>query len=668
MASSNQVKTEYTGKSIKVLRGAEAVRKRPGMYVGGSNSIGYHHCADEIVDNCIDEAMAGHCNQVDVVIKQDGSISVADNGRGIPVDIHEEEGIPTATVVVTELHAGGKFDNGDDEAGYKFSGGLHGVGASAVNALSSFFEMEIKKDGYYWSQTFKDGGQAQGDLKKGKKTSETGTKITFKPDDLIFKDTETGEKITFDYEVVFKSLETRAHLNPGVKVTLLDERTGDEHQWEASSLDEILGTYTKKELKDLMDTLVMDKEVSTNNGPVQVMVAMKYHDGRESWLNSYCNNIHTPDGGTHEAGFRSALLKVINAYGKAKGELKDSLSKEDVKEGLVACVSVRVMEPEFSAQTKDKLINSECTGAVNTVVYQELMRFFEENPKKAKNLIIRAKRAADARKAAEQARKTVERRGAISLGGLPGKLADCQERDPAKSELFIVEGDSAGGSAKQGRFRKTQAILPLKGKILNVQRKNEVAKALKSDEVKNLVTALGCGVLDQFDVSKLRYHKIFIMTDADVDGEHIRTLLLTYFNKYMPELIEGGYVYIAMPPLYKLKKGKEERWILSDAELEEFYQELRTKLTEKSTENLDRRFEDEKAKWMLQRFKGLGEMTPEQLQETTMNPENRRLVQVKYKEGEDIDRDAVFEKLMGSVVEPRRAFIEQNAQYAEIDM
>jgi len=644
--------SDYTGQNIKVLRGAAAVRKRPGMYVGGSKSNGVHHCINEVTDNSIDEAMAGHCDTINVVINQDGSISISDNGRGIPVDMHPEEGIPSATLVVTELHAGGKFDNEDEDSGYKFSGGLHGVGVSAVNALSSYFKMEIKRDGYLWTQEFKDGAEQVNDLTRGVKTSETGTTITFKHDDKIFKDDE-GNSIPFDYDIVKNALESRAHLNPGVKISLKDERTGSSESWAANSLSEILDTYTDKELVEVLPTILMEKVVETNKGPVSVSIAMKYHDGRQTFLNSYCNNIHTPDGGSHEAGFRSALLRAINKYGQGlkKNPLKDGLTAEDVREGLVACVSVRLVEPEFSGQTKDKLVNSEATGAVTSVTYSEISRFFEENPKVSENLIRRAQRASDARKAAEKARKTVERKGTISLGGMPGKLADCQSRDPKESEIFIVEGDSAGGSAKQGRFRETQAILPLKGKVLNVQKVRDVAAALSSDEIKNLVTALGCGVKDSFNIEKLRYHKIFIMTDADVDGEHIRTLILTYFHNYMPELIEQGHVYIAMPPLYKIRKGKDEHWILSDAELDAFFEGR----------------DSERDKWTLQRFKGLGEMTPEQLKETTMNPKNRRLVRIDYKK-DDFDNDAVFEKLMGAEVPPRRAFIEQHATYAELDV
>lgn len=639
---------DYTGESIKVLKGLEAVRKRPGMYIGGVDSNGYHHCLWEVIDNSIDEAMAGFCDLIKVDLNKDGSVSVEDNGRGIPVDIHPEEGVSAATLVVTELHAGGKFENDSEGSGYKASGGLHGVGVSVVNALSSYFKMEIWRDGFEWVQEFEKGGQPLYPLKKVKKSNKRGTKITFKLDDSIFK-SEDGSPLSFDLEKVKASLETRAYLNPGLAIELKDSVSGTDFSWNVNSFVEILKTFSSKKLNYIIPPLSSESSVTTDKGGVEVSIALVYHDQRDSLVKSYCNNIYTPYGGTHESGFRSALLRAINAYGqKQKGLLKEPLTADDVKEGLFAAISVRVIEPQFSGQTKDKLMNSECNGAVSSVTYQMLMRFFEENPKEAKGLIKRALLASKAREAAERARATVERKSPLALGGLPGKLADCAEKDPKKSEIYIVEGDSAGGSAKQGRNRHFQAILPLKGKILNVQKKEDIAKAIKSKEIQSILKVLGCGSLNSFNIENLRYHKIIIMTDADVDGEHITTLLLTFFNKFMPGLIEGGHVYMAMPPLYRLKKGKDEVvWISNDEELSEFFKE------------------QDASKWEVQRFKGLGEMNPEQLWSTTMNPETRGLIRLNYED--DFD-DEIFELLMGSEVPPRRKFIEDNADMAMVDL
>lgn len=641
----------YSAKNIKVLRGLEAVRKRPGMYVGNSHFRGYHHCLAEVVDNSIDESMAGYCDKIIVTLEKDNTISVEDNGRGIPVDIHPDEGISAATLVVTEIHAGGKFENELSESGYKTSGGLHGVGVSAVNALSSFFDLEINRDGYSWSQKFVNGGEEVSDLQRGAPSKKTGTKVIFKLDDSIFTDDETGEPLAFDSNWILDNLESRAHLNPGLTIVFKNNREGTEKSWNVESFVEILDTFVTKELNFIIPALSAEGEtIETNKGPVEVTLALRYHDKRDSVIKSYCNNIVTPQGGSHEAGFRSALLKAINTYGqKEKGLLKAPLSGDDVKEGLIAAVSVKITDPQFSGQTKEKLANTECNGAVYTVTYQMLMRFFEENPSLAKSLIKRAQMAANAREAAEKARATVERKSPLSLGGLPGKLADCTEKDPSLSEVYIVEGDSAGGSAKQGRDRFFQAILPLKGKILNVQKKEDIAKAIKSKEIQNIIQALGCGALSSFDVNKLRYHKIIIMTDADVDGEHISTLLITFFNKFAPELIENGNIYMAMPPLYKAKKGRDTiEWIATDEELDDFKQ---------SHDDID--------KWDIQRFKGLGEMNPTELWETTMDPSRRRLKKISYP---NENREDVFELLMGPEVPPRRAFIESNAIYAEIDI
>lgn len=643
----------YSAKNLKVLRGLEAVRKRPGMYVGDQNEGGYHHCLWEIVDNSVDEAVAGHCNRIAVTIHKDRSVTVEDNGRGIPVDIHPEEGISGATLIVTELHAGGKFDNGDD-SGYKTSGGLHGVGASVVNALSTLFEMTIVRDKSVWSQRFINGGVPEEKLKKVRKMEPgeaTGTSIHFLLDDTIFSDEETEEPIEWSSDRIKKSLASRAYLNPGLTIVFTDERSDETSEWHSDNFEEILGLLTDKPVVEIMNPLVAHEEVETDKGPVEVMLTFKYQEDSSSHVQSYCNNIITPQGGTHESGFRSALLKAINTYGKgASGVLKESLTAEDVREGLMAVVTVKIQEPRFSGQTKERLANTECSGAVHSVTYKAMMRFFEENPKEAKGLIERALRAAKARAAAQKARETVERKTALSLGGLPGKLADCQSNRPEECELYIVEGDSAGGSAKQGRDRRTQAILPAKGKVLNTQKQTDVTKALSSTEIQNIAQVIGTGVNNVFDIEKLKYHKIVIMTDADVDGAHIITLLVTFFHNFMPGLIEAGHLYVAMPPLYKVNKGKSESiWLQTQEELDEMF-------SDKSKDG-----------WNIQRFKGLGEMNPEQLWETTMNPESRTLMQVAYTGGSAEQDEEVFELLMGSEVEPRREFITENAVYAEID-
>ena len=641
----------YGGAQIKVLKGLEAVRKRPGMYIGDTGRRGFHHCAWEIIDNSVDEAMAGHCDTIDVTVHVDGSMSVSDNGRGIPVDIHPEEKISAATVVMTVLHAGGKFDNGGGESAYKTTGGLHGVGASVVNALSSKFLMTIRRDGYVWRQEFHRGTPVA-PIARGERTQEHGTTIQFWPDDQIFSDDDTQEPLSFDSATLVKNLSTRAHLNPGLTINFRDERGEPmEKSWRASAFSEILDDITPNSSEPIFGPVSAQASVETAQGVVDVMVALRIHTERAGVIGSYANNIVTPQGGSHEAGLRSAFLKVINAYGQANNLIKEPLTAEDVREGLVAAVAVRVTEPKFSGQTKDKLANTECNGAVNSVVYRLMSKEFEENPQRAKSVIARAALAAKARAAAEKAREMVERKNPLSVGTLPGKLADCQESDPSLCELYIVEGDSAGGSAKQGRDRKTQAILPLKGKPLNTQRADEL-RALKSEEIQNIVQVLGCGVNQNFNLDKLRYHKIIQMTDADVDGAHIQTLLTTLFHRFTPELIAKGHIYVAMPPLYRVRKGKGETfWVRDDAELEAFFEG-------KSREG-----------WDIQRFKGLGEMNPEQLWETTMNPQTRRLMQVVYQNPENPgDDDSTFELLMGDEVQPRRAFIEERADYAQIDV
>lgn len=704
----------YDGSQIKVLEGLEAVRKRPGMYIGDTGVKGYNHCLFEIIDNSVDEHMGGFCNRIDVTLHSDGSASVKDNGRGIPVDIHPTQKISTATVVMTILHAGGKFENESGQSAYKTSGGLHGVGASVVNALSSKFLMTIERDGGRYQQTFIDGGKPEAVLKQiGETTGNDvhGTTIRFWLDRLIFKIEEDEPAPEFDHEGIGKSLSTRAHLNPGLCITLEDETTGTTQEWKAEHFAEILDVVSDNRSVPVLKALSANEKVSTKNGEVAVMVAFRVHGERTSTIMSFANNIITRQGGTHEAGFRTALLKAYNKYADDNKLSKEAFIADDVREGLVAAISVRLTEPRFSGQTKESLANTECSGAVNSVTYQLLMRYFEENPKEAKSAIARAERAAKSRAAAEKARDLVERKNPLSIGSLPGKLADCQEEDPTKCELYIVEGDSAGGSAKQGRDRKFQAILPLKGKPLNVLRLKDVAKGLNSEEISNIVQVLGCGAGPSFDIKRLRYYKIIIMADADVDGSHIMTLLLTLIHSYMPGLITNGHVYAAMPPLYRVRKGKGDPiWIKSDADLESFF--------------ASRGGQDG---WDVQRFKGLGEMNPEQLWETTMDPAVRSLTQIHYTEKgqyptatqekivpvesscidveanevtdqaidvlqieassssdtselsmdaeitDSIDEgysedDATFELLMGPDVPPRRAFIEERAGYARIDI
>ena len=664
MSSTQDSAQDYKGSDIKVLEGLEAVRKRPGMYIGDVGVKGYHHCLWEIVDNSIDEHMGGHCSRIDVRLHADGSMSVKDNGRGIPVDMHPTQGVSAATVVMTVLHAGGKFENESGQSAYKTTGGLHGVGASVVNALSTRFEMTIERDGGKFFQAFENGGKPVAALKRIEASKGRGTAIQFWLDRTIFKIEDDEPVPEFDADTIAKSLSTRAHLNPGLHITFTNEKTGTASEWKADSFAEILNVVSNLRSEPILKPLSADEKVSTKGGDVEVMVAMRVHVERESTIMSFANNIITRQGGTHEAGFRSALLRAFNRYAEENKLTKEPFTAEDVREGLVAAVSVRITEPRFSGQTKESLANTECSGAVNSVTYQMITRYFEENPKEAKALIARVERAAKARAAAEKARTLVERQNPLSIGSLPGKLADCQEEDPSKCELYIVEGDSAGGSAKQGRDRKTQAILPLKGKPLNVQKLDDVARGLKSEEIQNIVQVLGCGAGPSFDLSKLRYHKIMIMTDADVDGAHIVTLLLTLFHRYMPGLIESGHIYVAMPPLYRVRKGKGDTfWIQNDNALEEFF------ATRGGREG-----------WEIQRFKGLGEMNPEQLWETTMDPQTRSLMQLGYSDmpvdataeeqalsGHARD-ESIFELLMGDEVPPRRKFIEDGAGYAMVDV
>lgn len=646
------VGNSYTGAQIQVLEGLEAVRKRPGMYIGGTDKRSFHHCLWEIVDNCVDEHMAGHCENIFVTLHKDGSVTVGDDGRGIPVDIHPVKKIPAATLAMTVLHAGGKFENETGASAYKTTGGLHGVGASVVNALSTKFDMTIERDGKKYNQLFENGGKPTFDLREVGASDRHGTTITFILDRTIFKEEEDEPRIEFDHDVIASNLSTRAHLNPGLHIVFVDEVIEKTTEWAVKEFAEILDVISSVRSEPVLPTLSARESVETKKGNVDVMLAFRVHQERVSELKSFANNISTPQGGTHEQGFRSAMLRAYNKYAEDNKLSKDGLTASDVAVGAVVAVAVRVTEPNFAGQTKDKLGNSECVGAVQTVTYQLLMKFFEENPKIAKAAIARAELAARARAAAEKASALVERKNPLMVGSLPGKLADCQEKDPALCELYLVEGDSAGGSAKQGRDRKFQAILPLKGKPLNVRKIDDLAKGLKSEEINNMVQVFGCGAGPSFDITKLAYHKIIYMTDADVDGSHITTLLLNFKHSYMPELIKAGHVYMAVPPLYRVSKGKgDPSWIRDDAALDKFF-------ADKSRDG-----------WNVQRFKGLGEMNPEQLWETTMNPETRTLIQLQYTDPQDHNSDDdVFEVLMGKEVAPRRQFIEERAGYARLDV
>lgn len=624
---------EYAAKDIEVLEGLEAVRRRPGMYIGSTSARGLHHLVYEVVDNSIDEALAGYCNKIEVTIHRDGSISIADNGRGIPTDIHPKYNKPGLEIALTMLHAGGKFG----KKVYRISGGLHGVGVSVVNALSEWLVAEVRREGKVFRQRFERGKPVE-EMRVVGKSKRTGTKITFKPDPEIFETTE------FNFDTLAARFRELAFLNKGIKIILRDERTGKEVTFSYSGG---LVAFVKwlNSGKEPLHRKVIYFEAQRDSTYVEL--AMQYTTSFRENFYAFVNSINTIEGGTHVTGFRSALTRVINEYGKKNNLLKGdvTLSGEDVREGLTAVLSIRIPEPQFEGQTKTKLGNSEVKGIVESVVNEGLSRFFEENPSVARKIINKCIVAARAREAARKARELARRKNALDGQGLPGKLADCQERDPAKSELYIVEGDSAGGSAKQGRDRRFQAILPLRGKILNVE-KARLDKILKNEEIRAMITAIGAGIGDEFDVEKARYHKIIIMTDADVDGAHIRTLLLTFFYRYMLPLIERGYVYIAQPPLYKVKKGKKEVYIYSEQELERVLEKLgRDGVT-------------------VQRYKGLGEMNPQQLWETTMDPKNRTLLKVTVEDA--IEADRIFTILMGDQVEPRREFIQEHAKEVRV--
>lgn len=631
--------TNYDESQIQVLEGLEAVRKRPGMYIGSTSSRGLHHLVWEVVDNSIDEALAGRCDKITVIVNEDNSVTVIDNGRGIPVGIHPKMGRPAVEVVMTVLHAGGKFDG----EGYKFSGGLHGVGVSVVNALSEWLEVEVYRDGKIHFQRYLR-GVPEADLVVIGETSQTGTKITFKPDPEIFTETTV-----YDFDVLQNRIRELAFLNRGVFIALEDKRgDGKKKEFHFEGGIRSYVEYLNRNKEVLHETPIY---IEGERDQIPVQVAMQYNDSYSSNLYSYANNIHTHEGGTHEAGFKSALTRVINEYSRRNNLLKDSdnnLSGDDVREGLTAIISVKIADPQFEGQTKTKLGNSEARTATEQLFGEKFAEFLDENPAVAKKIIGKAVMAARAREAARKARELTRRKNALEVSSLPGKLADCSSRNAAISELYIVEGDSAGGTAKQGRDRTFQAILPLKGKIINVE-KARLEKALSNDEVRTIITALGTGIGEDFNIDKARYHKIIIMTDADVDGAHIRTLLLTFFYRFMRELIEKGYVYIAQPPLFRVSQGKKVLYAYNDR----MKAEIVGKLTGKG-------------KIDIQRYKGLGEMNATQLWETTMDPESRTLLQVSLQDA--MDADHVFEMLMGDRVEPRRNFIHEYAQHANLDI
>ncbi|AUS07403.1 DNA topoisomerase (ATP-hydrolyzing) subunit B [Laceyella sacchari] len=633
-------KTNYDETQIQVLEGLEAVRRRPGMYIGSTSSRGLHHLVWEVVDNSIDEALAGRCDTIQVIVNEDNSVTVIDNGSGIPVGIHPKMGRPAVEVVLTVLHAGGKFDG----EGYKFSGGLHGVGVSVVNALSEWLQVEVKREGKIHRQSYRR-GVPEHDLQVVGETEETGTTVTFKPDPTIFTETTV-----YDFETLQSRLRELAFLNRGIKIVLEDKRGEGKHvvfQYEGGIQSYVEHLNRNREVLHEPPIYISGEKES-----IQAEIAMQYNDSFSSNIYSYANNIHTHEGGTHEAGFKSALTRVINDYARRNNLLKDNdsnLTGDDVREGLTAIISVKISDPQFEGQTKTKLGNSEARSATEQLFTEHFQTYLEENPAVAKKVIGKAVMAARAREAARKARELTRRKNALEVSSLPGKLADCTSRNAAESELFIVEGDSAGGTAKQGRDRMFQAILPLRGKVLNVE-KARLDKALSNEEIRTIITALGTGIGDDFNIEKARYHKIVIMTDADVDGAHIRTLLLTFFYRYMRPLIEHGYVYIAQPPLYKITQGKTIRYAYNDRMKEEILKEI----------------EGKNGKIEIQRYKGLGEMNATQLWETTMDPESRTLLQVSLQDA--IDSDSVFEMLMGDRVEPRREFIQEYANQANLDV
>ena len=640
MADQNAEKN-YGGDQIQVLEGLEAVRKRPGMYIGSTSGRGLHHLVYEIVDNAIDEALAGFCTHIEVMINKDNSITVIDNGRGVPVDINHKTGRPAIEVVYTVLHAGGKFGGG----GYKVSGGLHGVGASVVNALSEWLEVQVKRNGHIYQQRY-ERGKICYDLKivGDCDIEDTGTQVTFLPDSEIFQETTV-----FEFDILMHRLREMAFLTKGIKITLTDLREGLEQQkifhYEGGIKEFV--QYLNKSKEPLYSQIIYCEGVKDN---VQVEVAFQHNDGYNEVVDSFVNNIKTPEGGTHLTGFRNSLTKTFNDYARKNKILKDSnqgLSGDDIREGLTAIVSVKIEDPQFEGQTKQKLGNTVARGAVDSIVSEQLTYFLEQNPAVAKSICEKSLLAQRAREAARKARDLTRRKTALESTSLPGKLADCSDKDPKNCEIYIVEGDSAGGSAKTARSRATQAILPLRGKILNVE-KARLDRILGNAEIKAMITAFGTGIHEDFDISKLRYHKIIIMTDADVDGAHIATLLLTFLYRFMPDLIREGHVYLAQPPLYKVEKNKKVWYAYNDDELNAIMTEIGRDQNNK-----------------VQRYKGLGEMDAEQLWETTMDPHKRVLLRVNMNEDDDSELDVTFSTLMGDKVEPRRDFIEANAKFVK---
>lgn len=651
---SNHSHSEYSEESIKVLEGLEAVRLRPAMYIGDIGERGLHHLIHEVVDNSIDETLAGYCKNINVSINADGSCTVEDDGRGIPVGIHPEKNISTLELVMCTLHAGGKFD----KTSYKVSGGLHGVGVSCVNALSEFMEVIVHRDGKIYRQTYSE-GKPTSSVEEIGTTNKTGTKVTFLPDAKIFKTTK------FKYNRIADRLRELAFLNPEVTITIYDERDNlrDIFHYEGGLIDFV--KYIDEAQTVLTNPIFIRGNANGNSGiETQVEICFQYNSGYTENLISYVNNINTIEGGTHVSGFRSALTRTLNNYAINNKLIKEPLIGDDFREGLTGIISVKIAEPQFEGQTKTKLGNGEVEGIVRAIVNEKLAIYLDENPREAKKIIDKAVLASEARIAARKSRELVRRKNALENSTLPGKLADCSSRDPNETELFIVEGDSAGGSAKQGRDRRFQAILPIKGKILNVQ-KARLTKILENEEIKAIFTAIGGGFNDEFDSTKSRYGKIILMADADVDGSHIRTLLLTLFFMYMRQLIFDGKLFIAQPPLYKLKKGKKEFYAYNDAERDEIINRLRNEKVQTSPQINETEDETVQTKdgIVISRFKGLGEMNPEQLWQTTMNPETRTLLQVTI---EDATKAAIiFQTLMGDKVEPRREFIENNAQFVK---
>ncbi|MDO8727285.1 MAG: DNA topoisomerase (ATP-hydrolyzing) subunit B [Candidatus Methanoperedens sp.] len=622
---------EYGADQIQVLEGLEPVRKRPGMYIGSTDSKGLHHLVYEVVDNSIDEALAGYCKNIDVILRSDSTVKVIDDGRGIPVEVLPKYNASALEVVMTKLHAGGKFDNN----AYKVSGGLHGVGVSVVNALSEWLEVEVKRDGKLYKQRYEQGKPVTKVVEIGSAEG-TGTTVTFKPDKTIF------ETLSFDMNILEGRLRELAFLNRGIKIAIKDEFTQKEQVFQYEG-----GIVSFVEFLNKNKSVLHEKPIyfQKQKDTTVVEIAMQYNDSYVENIYAFANNINTHEGGTHLIGFKAALTRVANDYAKSKKILKgeEKLSGEDVREGLTAIINVKLTNPQFEGQTKTKLGNSEIKGIVETLVSEGLSEFLEENPAASKIILSKALEAAEAREAARKARELTRRKNALEVSSLPGKLADCSEKDPAHSEIYIVEGDSAGGSAKQGRNRRYQAILPLRGKILNVE-KARLTKILKNEEIRALITAIGAGIGEgeEFDINKARYHRIIIMTDADVDGSHIRTLLLTLFYRYMRQLIDMGFIYIAQPPLFKVKKGKAEFYVYNE-------EELSKKLAEIGRDGI-----------AMQRYKGLGEMNPQQLWDTTMNPETRTMLKVTLEDA--IKADEIFTILMGDKVEPRREFIEKHAK------